>query len=83
MSEFAALPGFYRLLFLYLEPVSTIAPALIVWFFPGPSWFLHQLIPSTEPAPAQSLDPRALMAIWQLTNCTCIILTSRVPTHRP
>jgi len=28
-SNFAALPGFYRLLFLYLEPLSTIAPALI------------------------------------------------------
>lgn len=71
MSNFAALPGFYRFLFLYLEPVSTIAPAFIVSLFHGPSWFLHQLIPSTEPVPtAQPLDPRALMAIWQLTNCT-------------
>jgi len=69
MSDFAALPGFYRLLFLYLEPLSTIAPALIVWVFHGPEWFLHQLIPSTDPVPTQSLDPRVLMTIWQLTNC--------------
>ena len=81
MSEFAALPGFYRLLFLYLEPLSTIAPALIVWLFHGPEWFLHQLIPSTETVPAESLEPRVLMAIWQLTNCTCIILTPTTSTH--
>lgn len=79
MSEFAALPGFYRLLFLYLEPLSTIAPALIIWVFHGPEWFLHQLIPSADPVPTQSLDPRVLMTIWQLTNCTCISFTSTTP----
>ncbi|KAF8973790.1 hypothetical protein BDZ97DRAFT_1900574 [Flammula alnicola] len=68
-DSFPALPGIYRLLFLYLEPMSTIAPALMVWVFPGSSWFHHQLIPSTLPASTAPLDPRTLMAIWQLTNC--------------
>ncbi|KJA29379.1 hypothetical protein HYPSUDRAFT_32799 [Hypholoma sublateritium FD-334 SS-4] len=68
-DSFPALPGIYRLLFLYLEPISTITPALMVWFFPGASWFYHQLIPSASPVPVASLEPKALMAIWQLTNC--------------
>lgn len=61
--------GFYRLLFLYLEPFSTLAPVLMVWVSPGPAWFLHQLIPSSAPPPSASLEPRTLMAVWQLTNC--------------
>jgi hypothetical protein len=83
-SSFAALPGFYRLLFLYLEPLSTTAPALIVLGIHGPEWFFHQLIPSTDPVPTQSLDSRVLMAIWQLTNCACIIIFTPTPfAHCP
>ena len=52
--------------------VSTIAPVIMVWLFPGASWFHHQLIPSTLPAPTASLEPRTLMAMWQLTNCRYI-----------
>lgn len=41
----------------------------MVWFFPGASWFYHQLIPSASPVPVAPLEPEALMAIWQLINC--------------
>ncbi|KIM47993.1 hypothetical protein M413DRAFT_217406 [Hebeloma cylindrosporum] len=68
-DTFPALPGIYRVLFLYLEPISTIAPVVMVWLSPGASWFHHQLIPSALPAPTASLEPRTLMAVWQLTNC--------------
>ncbi|TFK40942.1 hypothetical protein BDQ12DRAFT_720677 [Crucibulum laeve] len=68
-EHFPALPGFYRLLFLYLEPMSTITPAIMVWVFPGAGWFLHQLIPAATATPSGSLEPRIQMAIWQLSNC--------------
>ncbi|KAA1466683.1 hypothetical protein DENSPDRAFT_831559 [Dentipellis sp. KUC8613] len=71
MSSFPALPGFYKLLFLYLEPISTVAPAFLIWFFPGASWFHHELIPSSSAAPA--LDARTTMAIWQLGNCYLLL----------
>ncbi|KAF8203161.1 hypothetical protein BJ912DRAFT_943043 [Pholiota molesta] len=72
-DSFPALPGLYRLLFLYLEPVSTLIPAVIVWVFPGASWFYHQLIPSPLPFPSQTLDPRTHMAVWQLVNCYLLL----------
>ncbi|KAF8912879.1 hypothetical protein CPB84DRAFT_1670701 [Gymnopilus junonius] len=68
-DTFPALPGFYRFLFLYLEPMSTFTPAVMVWLYPGASWFHHQLIPSTSPHPTTALEPRTTMAIWQLSNC--------------
>ena len=89
-DNFPALPGIYRVLFLYLEPskprylpafnglnialtVSTmIAPVIMVWLFPGASWFHHQLIPSAIPVPTASLEPRTLMLLRQLTNCRYI-----------
>ncbi|KAJ3510385.1 hypothetical protein NLJ89_g4704 [Agrocybe chaxingu] len=67
------LPGFYQILFLYMEPVSTFAPALMVWGFPGPSWFYHQLIPSDEAAPSTTLEPRTFMTIYQLINCYLLL----------
>ncbi|KAK1224705.1 hypothetical protein PQX77_012378 [Marasmius sp. AFHP31] len=70
MSDFPALPGFYKLLFLYLEPASTCIPGLMILFYPGATWFHHQLIPSsTEPLPKGFLDDRTNMAIWQLAGC--------------
>ncbi|KAF9263102.1 hypothetical protein L218DRAFT_944804 [Marasmius fiardii PR-910] len=70
MSDFPALPGFYKLLFLYLEPASTTIPGLMILFYPGSTWFHHQLIPSsTEPLPKGFLDDRTNMAIWQLAGC--------------
>ncbi|KAF9471302.1 hypothetical protein BDN70DRAFT_888280 [Pholiota conissans] len=72
-DSFPALPGIYRLLFLYLEPVSTLTPAVIVWLFPGASWFYHQLIPSPLPVPSHTLDPSTQMAVWQLVNCYLLL----------
>ncbi|KAI9566983.1 hypothetical protein HD554DRAFT_2173839 [Boletus coccyginus] len=73
--NFLALPGFYQALFLYLEPLLTISPAFVVWFWPGPEWFHNQLIPeSTLPG---ALDARTTMAMWQLGNCYMLLaLTS-------
>lgn len=39
VKEFPALTGFYKWLFLYIEPTSTILPAPMTWFFPGAAWF--------------------------------------------
>ncbi|KZP30426.1 hypothetical protein FIBSPDRAFT_946141 [Athelia psychrophila] len=70
MVDFLALPGIYRTLFLYIEPVSTISPAVLAWVYPGAEWFHHELIPSKTPAlPYGFLEPRTAMAIWQLGNC--------------
>jgi len=69
--DFHALPGFYQALFLYIEPLSTISPAFLAWFFPGPEWFHAQLIPaSTSPG---VLDARTTMAVWQLGNCYMLL----------
>ncbi|KAF5361692.1 hypothetical protein D9758_007362 [Tetrapyrgos nigripes] len=64
MSEdFAALPGFYKLIFLHLEPISTMSPALLIWFWPGASWFHHGLIPSSSATPPSGfLDERTNLA---------------------
>ncbi|ESK98116.1 hypothetical protein Moror_362 [Moniliophthora roreri MCA 2997] len=70
MSDFPALTGFYKLLFLYLEPASTMIPGLIILFYPGATWFHHQLIPSkTEPLHFGLLDDKTTMALWQLGSC--------------
>jgi len=74
MSDFPALPGFYKLTYLYIEPASTILPSVLAWFFPGAEWFHHGLIPSAAPSPpAGFLDARTRMAIWQLGNCYLLL----------
>ncbi|KAJ7037470.1 hypothetical protein C8F04DRAFT_1092571 [Mycena alexandri] len=72
-TGFPALPGFYQLLFLYLEPTSTMFPALMSWIFPGAAWFHHQLIPSADPVPTTPLEARTLMMVWQLGNCYLLL----------
>jgi hypothetical protein len=67
VEAFPVLEGYYRILFLYVEPATMLFPAFLLWFFPGALWFHNELIPGVEPA--TSLDPRAKMAIWQLANC--------------
>ncbi|KIJ45250.1 hypothetical protein M422DRAFT_251430 [Sphaerobolus stellatus SS14] len=67
-KAFPALPGFYKLLFLHLEPISTISPAFLAWVFPGAAWFHSELIPSIDGG-SKVLDARSTMAIWQLANC--------------
>jgi hypothetical protein len=66
-KPFPALEGFYKLVFLYFEPISTLSPVFLAWFYPGATWFYNELIPGAKPA--TSLDPRATLAIWQLVNC--------------
>ncbi|KAI0689687.1 hypothetical protein C8T65DRAFT_700192 [Cerioporus squamosus] len=72
LSDFPALPGFYQLLFLHIEPISTVMPAIMAWWQPGAAWFHHELIPDGT-APAVSLDARTTMAIWQLGNCYLLL----------
>ncbi|KAI0935671.1 hypothetical protein AcV5_004025 [Taiwanofungus camphoratus] len=71
-SNFPALPGFYKLMYLHIEPASTILPAILAWFFPGAAWFHHELIPDATPTPA-ALDARTVMAVWQLGNCYLLL----------
>lgn len=71
-KPFAVLPGFYKLLFLYLEPISTVVPALLIWFWPGWLWFHRELYPGSGLPVLESDiagDPRTKMAIWQLGSC--------------
>ena len=72
LKPFAALPGFYNLLFLYIEPALTILPAFLIWFRPGWWWFHQELYPfSGYIAPGSRIveDLRTKMAIWQLGSC--------------
>lgn len=66
-KPFPALEGFYQFMYLYFEPISTIIPAFIIWLYPGAAWFHGELVPG--PKASTSLDPRSLMAIWQLSSC--------------
>ncbi|TFK57702.1 hypothetical protein OE88DRAFT_1731025 [Heliocybe sulcata] len=70
MEDFPALPGFYKALFLYIEPFSTMLPAVMAWTYPGAAWFHRELIPTSAPA---VLDPRSQMAVWQLGNCYLLL----------
>ncbi|KAF9652065.1 hypothetical protein BDM02DRAFT_352466 [Thelephora ganbajun] len=67
MSEFPTLTGYYRFLFLYLEPFSTIYPALHVFIYPGARAFYDDLIPGS--AASSVFEPRTRIVIWQLANC--------------
>jgi hypothetical protein len=69
-----ALPGFYKLLFVYLEPISAILPAPMIWFWPGAAWFHHQQIPSSKPFLfSGNLDLRTTTALCQLGNCYMLV----------
>jgi len=67
MTRFDALPGYYKLLFLHLEPLSLLGPFIqsCLW---GPAWFYNELVPPKGPPPID-LDPRAQIGIWQLLTC--------------
>ncbi|KAG6814413.1 hypothetical protein H0H92_007416 [Tricholoma furcatifolium] len=69
-KPFPALPGFYYYFFLYLEPLSTFAPALTCLFYPGTGWFYHELVPSEIPPPMTTIGmaDRTVAAVWQLAN---------------
>ncbi|KAF9454920.1 hypothetical protein P691DRAFT_799928 [Macrolepiota fuliginosa MF-IS2] len=71
-DDFAALPGFYRVVFLHLEPMSTFIPVISVWVAPGANWFFQEQVPSDAPTPT-SLDDRTRMIISQLVNCYLLL----------
>ncbi|KAJ3474688.1 hypothetical protein NLI96_g12312 [Meripilus lineatus] len=74
MKSSPVLKGFYKLLFLYLEPISTFLPAIMIYGAPGAHWFHHELIPDGSPVPPPGfLDPRSTMAVWQLANCYLLL----------
>ncbi|KAF8605029.1 hypothetical protein BDV93DRAFT_521912 [Ceratobasidium sp. AG-I] len=66
-----ALSGFYKFVFLHLEPVSTITPAVICFAFPGATWFYNAFIPGFQPE--SLIDLRAKMAVLQLANCYMLL----------
>ncbi|CUA77492.1 hypothetical protein RSOLAG22IIIB_02507 [Rhizoctonia solani] len=68
-----ALGGLYKFVFLHLEPVSTVTPAIIAFLFPGSTWFYNQLIPGLPPVPDSDVDARARMAVLQLANCYMLL----------
>ncbi|KAK0198119.1 hypothetical protein F5146DRAFT_73220 [Armillaria mellea] len=73
MTDFPALTGFYLFLFLYLEPMSTMIPAVMILTFPGAAWFYHELIPTSSPEPLETLNARSKLAVWQLGNCYLLL----------
>ncbi|CCA69420.1 hypothetical protein PIIN_03320 [Serendipita indica DSM 11827] len=70
-APFPALTGFYKLLFLYIEPALTIIPAFIIGFYPGAVWFHNELALGSKPI--LNLEPGARMAFWQLASCYGLI----------
>jgi len=71
MTRFDALPGYYKFIFLYFEPLSEIGP-FVTSFIWGPQWFYNELVPPTGPPP-EYLDPRSTIAVWQLTICYLLL----------
>ncbi|KAF4623228.1 hypothetical protein D9613_001995 [Agrocybe pediades] len=74
MPTFETMPGFYKFIFVYFEPLSEVGPFVtsLMW---GPRWFYNELVPPTGPPP-ETLDPRSTIAVWQLTICymlMCIV----------
>ncbi|KAJ3762010.1 hypothetical protein EV360DRAFT_36622 [Lentinula raphanica] len=78
-SSIRVLPGFYQWLFVYFEPISAMIAAPMIWIYPGTTWFHHEQIPGVNlPGMASSvssevLDPRTVVALWQLGNCYMLV----------
>jgi hypothetical protein len=66
-NSFNAFPGLYGLIFLNLEPLSTLIPALTTVFVPGgAAWFYNEQVPGGT---FQSPDgPHIKMVLGQLVN---------------
>ncbi|KAH8834691.1 hypothetical protein DL96DRAFT_1571389 [Flagelloscypha sp. PMI_526] len=75
-DPFPALPGFYRYLFCYIEPISALAAIPMIYFGPGPAWFYSELIPTGSPSPDAVHtfpDANSRMAILLLVNCYILL----------
>ena len=72
-KPFPALPGIYRLIYLYLEPLSIAVGTFFTWTYAD--WFYNELIPEPGIAvgtPVALIEPRAKMVVWQLGSCGCL-----------
>ncbi|KAB5594315.1 hypothetical protein CTheo_2245 [Ceratobasidium theobromae] len=71
-SKFNAFPGLYGLIFLTLEPLSTLIPAFATVLIPGgAAWFYNEQVPGGA---IQSLDvPHTKMLLGQLVNAYAVI----------
>ncbi|CEL57531.1 hypothetical protein RSOLAG1IB_02273 [Rhizoctonia solani AG-1 IB] len=71
-QRFNAFPGLYGLIFLNLEPLSTLIPAIATVFVPGgAAWFYNEQVPGGV---IQSVDgPHTRMVLGQLVNAYAVI----------
>jgi hypothetical protein len=82
-KRFNAFPGLYGLIFLNLEPASTLIPAIATALVPGgAAWFYNEQVPGGS---FQSVEgPHTKMALGQLVNGDChFILEPHICCHRP
>lgn len=58
--------------------VTTVGGAIACLFYPGASWFFHELVPPSlqvpSPASYNVLDSRSFMAVLQMGNCEQLYL---------
>lgn len=67
MKLYNAFPGLYALVFLNLEPLSTLIPATATFFVPGgAAWFYNEQVPGGAFQPVNG--PHINMALGQLVN---------------
>ncbi|KIY45713.1 hypothetical protein FISHEDRAFT_48774 [Fistulina hepatica ATCC 64428] len=71
---FAALPGFYQILFLYVEPSERSFPLIALLSPGGTEWMFYQFVPSADPVPPPGmLNANSVMVVWQLVNCYVLL----------
>ncbi|KAJ1311631.1 hypothetical protein OPQ81_010107 [Rhizoctonia solani] len=70
--RYNAFPGLYGLIFLNLEPASTLIPAIATVFVPGgAAWFYNEQVPGGA---IQALNgPHSWMILGQLVNAYAVI----------
>ena len=67
MKLYNAFPGLYGLVFLTLEPLSTLIPAVATIFVPGgAAWFYNEQVPGGTFQPVHG--PHTKMVLGQLVN---------------
>ncbi|KAF8605021.1 hypothetical protein BDV93DRAFT_543615 [Ceratobasidium sp. AG-I] len=72
MKLYNAFPGLYGLIFLNLEPLSTLIPAIATAFVPGgAAWFYNEQVPGGTFQPVDG--PHTKMVLGQLVNAYCVI----------
>lgn len=79
MKLYNAFPGLYGLIFLNLEPLSTLIPAVATAFVPGgAAWFYNEQVPGGT---FQAVEgPHTKMVLGQLVNGDLNCLFSSIDT---